>query len=266
MNATSLRIVRVAALLGVGIVPAVLVASRGSARLEFAAVAGVAAMGAGLVLEGLGCARALGRAEAEVEAVRHRADLLEKKGEALVARLREAACLDEATGVLNRRAFFDRLEEAIERDARLRRPLAVLLVDVDGFRHINETKGRITGDAALRSVALILCAATRGTDFVGRVGGDEFAIVLGECEDPRPAADRIFVAMNGSDVGEGDGALPLRVNAGGVAIPRPQEGVDVSELFRLAERALTPLRGRGGGLYRAESYAARPVGVTVLPA
>lgn len=166
--------------------------------------------------------------------VREQAELLEK-----------SRSLDEVTGVLNRRTFLSRVDEAIQRDARLRKPLAFILVDIDGFRRLNAEHGRLVGDEALQEVARALRGATRGTDAVGRLGGDEFGAVLGECSDPRPAIDRLFVALEGRTVGHGAARLSAAVAA--VRIENPQQGWDVAEILRSAEEAMVPIRGKGGG-------------------
>lgn len=166
--------------------------------------------------------------------VREQSELLEK-----------TRSLDEVTGVLNRRTFLSRVDEAIQRDARLRKPLAFILVDIDGFRRMNAEHGRLVGDEALQEVARALRGATRGTDAVGRLGGDEFGAVLGECSDPRPAIDRLFVALEGRTVGHGGARLSAAVAA--VRIENPWQGWDVAEVLRSAEEAMVDIRGKGGG-------------------
>jgi len=138
------------------------------------------------------------------------------------------------------------LDETIARDGRLGKPAAFLLVDVEGFKAINNERGRIGGDATLKRVAHAIEDATRGTDCVGRLGGDEFGVVLNECDDPGPAVDRIF--RNLQDASGGDGAMAAHVAVGAVTIENPAAGVELKELFRLAEGALASVRGTGGSL------------------
>lgn len=96
---------------------------------------------------------------------------------------------DPLTGCYNRRALAELYERETARAQRAawgasgaRSPLAVLFVDVDGFKQINERHGHHTGDAVLRSVAAALGAATRATDLVGRYGGDEFIVLLPDAD------------------------------------------------------------------------------------
>jgi diguanylate cyclase len=157
--------------------------------------------------------------------------------------LRDARMHDATTGALNRGAFLRRLEETIARDSRMGKSLSFLLVDVEGFKAANVERGRLGGDAILERVAHALADATRGTDWVGRLGGDEFGIVLNECDDPGPAVNRIF-----SNLQAGAGEEAVYVAVGAVVVDDPASGVELSELFRVAEGALSSVRGTGGNL------------------
>ncbi|MBB1075545.1 diguanylate cyclase [Rhodoferax sp. 4810] len=85
---------------------------------------------------------------------------------------------DALTGLANRRLFMERLEEALERAKRTQAPLAVMFIDMDHFKKINDAWGHDAGDAALQWVAQQLLANTRKTDTVARLGGDEFVVLL----------------------------------------------------------------------------------------
>jgi diguanylate cyclase (GGDEF)-like protein len=133
--------------------------------------------------------------------------------------IRDVRSCDEVTGALNRTSFLKRLDEAILRDARLGKSLSFLLVDIEGFRAINAERGRLGGDDVLKSVSQAIQGATRGTDFVGRMGGDEFGVVLNECEDSRPAVNRLFVALQALNADSG--GAPVHVSVGAVTIETP---------------------------------------------
>jgi diguanylate cyclase (GGDEF)-like protein len=92
---------------------------------------------------------------------------------------------DTLTGLPNRRMFFDRLEHAIANSRRSGKRLAVLFVDLDRFKEINDTLGHAVGDAVLASVANLLKSAVREVDTVARLGGDEFVILLDTIDDPQ---------------------------------------------------------------------------------
>lgn len=92
--------------------------------------------------------------------------------------LREQSFVDELTGVLNRRGVLQTLARELNRVSRSTAPLAVLSVDVDDFKSINDAFGHAAGDDVLRSIAAAMCDAVRSGDVVGRLGGDELLVVL----------------------------------------------------------------------------------------
>lgn len=102
--------------------------------------------------------------------------------------LERQALVDPLTGLPNRRFMETELSRAVARWARYRRPVAVLLVDVDHFKHVNDCHGHAFGDEAMRSIAGRLAGRLRRDDAIGRWGGDEFLAVLGETEAPEAAA------------------------------------------------------------------------------
>ena len=239
---------RIALLLAIGLLPAlvvlVVVPSRGGAI----AATGNAAMAIAFVLWIQSLMGETREAKLQEAAVRAELAALEEKARDQARELRDARTLDTGTGVLNRVAFFRRLDEAITRDARLGKELAVLVVDVEGFRSANNERGSTAGDAILKRVARVLEEATRGTDCVGRLGGDEFGVVLAECSDPSPAVRRTFAILEA----EASSGAVIHLAIGGVTIENPAAGVDVHELLRLADDALVSVRGSG-----ANGYASR---------
>jgi diguanylate cyclase (GGDEF)-like protein len=228
----------------IGALPAALAVWLATGTWTIVAAAGAMIGTTGLVTAGMRTERKLADAADRERQLSSAAGSAESRIAALEAKLRESSSHDDVTGTLNRRAFLTRLDEVLRRDARLRKPMAFLLVDVEGFRKINAEAGRMVGDRVLRQVGKAILASTRGTDFVGRIGGDEFAIVLGECTDPRPAADRIFVALHGESIGD-EHVGPVHASIGIVTMTEAQADVDLAHLFRLAEDALAPVRGTG---------------------
>jgi diguanylate cyclase (GGDEF)-like protein len=96
----------------------------------------------------------------------------------LVTQLGDLATHDSLTGALNRGAFEQRLEAELARTERLAAPCALVVLDVDHFKRINDTLGHAAGDTALRALAKAVAAAKRRSDVFGRIGGEEFAVVL----------------------------------------------------------------------------------------
>ncbi|HUH04302.1 MAG TPA: diguanylate cyclase [Kofleriaceae bacterium] len=129
-----------------------------------------------------------------------------------VRRLQTQSELDELTGVLNRRGLMRALEREINRCQRSAQPLAVLLVDVDRFKAINDTFGHLTGDHVLAALAQTLAEAVRACDLVGRLGGDEFLVVLPDADET--AACEI--------------AERLRRHAGALRVPGTEQVIGIS--------------------------------------
>ena len=116
----------------------------------------------------------------------------------MALRMAHLAQTDFLTGLPNRWFIEERISQAITSAARKRSNLAVLFLDLDGFKHINDSLGHATGDLLLRSVAARLIQCVRGSDTVSRQGGDEFIVLLSEvagAEDPGVCARRILASL-----------------------------------------------------------------------
>ncbi len=98
--------------------------------------------------------------------------------ETINQRLHELATTDELTGLPNRRVFMQSLEREMERAKRYKHPFSVMFLDLDNFKHINDTLGHSAGDVALRQFASALKSSLRDSDIPGRMGGEEFGIIL----------------------------------------------------------------------------------------
>jgi len=96
--------------------------------------------------------------------------------------MRHAATHDSLTGLMNRGEVIAMLQRELERARRERKPVAVILGDIDHFKNVNDTLGHLFGDEALREIGRRLCAQVRVYDGVGRYGGEEFLVVLPNCE------------------------------------------------------------------------------------
>jgi len=148
------------------------------------------------------------------------------------------ALLDPLTDLPNRRLLTERLERAISAASRSRQSLALLLLDVDGFKDINDTLGHEVGDRLLQEVAQRIRAVSREDDTVARLGGDEFAILMPEVEDLSDAqilAQRILSEFRSSFLLDG---LDLHVDASiGVAV-LPDHADSATALMRHADVAM----------------------------
>ncbi len=172
-------------------------------------------------------------------------DVSERKE--LERNLRHLAYTDALTGLPNRALFHDRLKQGLAIASRRDGPLAVLFLDLDRFKVINDSLGHDVGDRVLISVARRLGACLRDEDTLARLGGDEFAILLPEISGARGStavADRLLRALAAPQLISGH---ELTVGASiGIAL-FPENGGDVQSLLRSADAAMYSAKARGRG-------------------
>ena len=157
---------------------------------------------------------------------------------ALAIRTSYLAQHDALSGLANRALLNDRLSHAITTAERHKGKLAVLFVDIDRFKQINDTLGHSVGDRLLQAVAQRLLACVRNSDTVGRLGGDEFVVVLSEvvhCQDAAISADKLLISLN----------LPYTIDAHAVHTTAsigiatfPDDGPDADTLLKNADAAM----------------------------
>ncbi len=160
--------------------------------------------------------------------------------------LRYLADHDALTGLLNRRRFEEELHRVIAEAVRYEQAGALLLLDVDNFKSINDTNGHLAGDVVLAKVADVLMGVLRETDSAGRLGGDEFAVLLphtGEHQ-ARTVASRIVLAVRTLAPEHGPSRLPISVSIGIARITGTTQ--HVKEVLAAADSAMYHAKRRGG--------------------
>lgn len=164
-------------------------------------------------------------------------------------KIHELAYFDELTGLANRRLFQDRLEQALANAKRHHHQLAVLFLDLDLFKRINDTLGHQAGDEALRQVAKRLQKASRAGESVARLGGDEFTMLVPECE-----AKEEIVKLAQRIVAQFE--LPFQIQQNELALTTsvgisiyPQHGHTASELLKCADAAMYQAKESGRNNY-----------------
>ena len=167
--------------------------------------------------------------------------------------LRERAERDTLTGLPNRLAFNEKLDEAIKQYRRYHHPVSLIVFDVDHFKRVNDTWGHGAGDLVLRQVGRILAASIRETDHAARIGGEEFAVLLTETavDHAIETADRIRLAVERTTVDHEGHTLAVTISAGVSSCPSVVR--DPSGLLSSADSALYVSKQKGRNRVTAAS-------------
>lgn len=157
--------------------------------------------------------------------------------------IRHQATHDPLTGLANRTLFLDRLEAAIERSRRRSKPFALVYIDIDGFKPVNDLHGHHVGDELLKAIGQRLLTSLRKEDTVARLGGDEFALILEEAVEPPAVALRLcndsIARLSEPFVLQSNGvSTTVQVGASvGLAL-YPAQGQDCDRLIMAADSAM----------------------------
>ena len=184
--------------------------------------------------------------------------------ESLNRRLREQTIRDPLTGLHNRRFFEETAERDIARATRKKEPLAIVMLDIDHFKVINDTHGHVIGDRVLTHVAGVLRANVRSSDLLCRFGGEEFVAVLSGTALPAAmhAAEQWRSAIAGSGTDAGGGTTVSCTISIGIAMLGYETGESTSSVLRRADAALYEAKRAG----RDRVVAAEPPqGITASP-
>ena len=157
--------------------------------------------------------------------------------------LERLATTDALTGSLNRRRFMERGDEEFGRSRRYERPLSVVMLDIDHFKRVNDTHGHATGDEAIRSTVRACKESLRTSDIIGRLGGEEFAVVMPET----PPVNAYAVAQR---LRQAVAAMPVRLESGGEMTVTVSLGLS---WLNATDTGIEPLLARAdAALYRAK--------------
>jgi diguanylate cyclase (GGDEF)-like protein len=150
------------------------------------------------------------------------------------------AISDALTEVHNHRYLMEFLEREVSRSVRHHRPLALVIIDIDYFKAINDEYGHLAGDYALRELAGIVKASVRKEELFARYGGEEFALVLPETplEEARSAAERLRVAVEAHPFRYDDQPFKMTISVGGVVTAGDNEALTPSDLIREGDARL----------------------------
>ena len=173
--------------------------------------------------------------------------------------LEELSITDGLTGLRNRRHIAATLDQEFARAGRTHRPVAVLMLDVDDFKQLNDRLGHLAGDEVLIKIADAIRSAVRGVDYAARYGGEEFLIVLPETDQAaaQDVGERIREYVAGT-IAAGDGAVPVTLSIG-VAV-YPTNGANTADVLARADAALYRAKERGRNRVEVAWSEADPAG------
>lgn len=159
------------------------------------------------------------------------------------------AITDEVTGLINRRHFFERFEEEVDRARRYGSGLSLILLDIDHFRHINETYGHPAGEVVLAEVGRLLSANIRTSDIISRYGGEEFAVLIParDAHEAYQVAEKLRIVVEVNDITLEGPPLGVTISAGVAdsATVAGDGGSLKDALMRAADKAMYMAKKRG---------------------
>lgn len=177
--------------------------------------------------------------------------------------LYDLAVTDPLTKALNRRAFFRFAEREVQRAQRHNHPLSVLMFDIDHFKRVNDVHGHAVGDEVILRLSRLVTDNIRDTDLLGRLGGEEFGLILPETsiEAALLLANRLREAAKSLSFKSAEGSFNVSISMG---VSQPQAGeVDICASLDRADKAL--YRAKRLGRDRAELMPAGPEGAQIIP-
>jgi diguanylate cyclase len=175
----------------------------------------------------------------------------------LEAALEHQALHDPLTDLANRTLFFDRLKQAVLSARREGKKVALVVLDLDAFKHVNDAFGHAVGDELLKALAVGLRAGLRATDTAARIGGDEFAWILPRVAGRNAAERMVRKRLSSIQVGYSNDTERMQVSVtAGIAL-YPDDAPDVETLIKVADSAMYAAKRNAGGPVAGSGNVAR---------
>lgn len=175
--------------------------------------------------------------------------------------LNRLAALDSLTEAYNRRTFMELAERELARSRRSSLPLGLMILDLDHFKHVNDSHGHLAGDAVLREIKIRADASLRQQDIFGRFGGEEFCVLLPDTdlEGTRVLAERLRASIEKHPIElPGGTSLHITTSIGVSAMPVGKNEVEIDNLIEFADLALYEAKKGGRNRVVAEALSAAP--------
>lgn len=165
--------------------------------------------------------------------------------ERMAAQMRELASVDGLTGAVNHNTTVSLLAHSLERGRRENQPVSFVMLDLDHFKRVNDRHGHVIGDQVLKAVAACARARLRGSDVLGRLGGEEFGLVLPATgmAGAKHLAEQVRLAVEALEL-KGDGGQPVRVTVS-AGVAEAARGDTPETLIHLADKALYQAKQKG---------------------
>ncbi len=178
-----------------------------------------------------------------------RQKLLERTAvlEARTTELKELSIRDGLTGLFNHRHFYVRLKEELARAQRYGTQVSLLIIDIDDFKHYNDTFGHLRGDEILKDLGRTISDGFRDTDIACRYGGEEFAVIMPETSKQRAleSAERMRLRIEGGGAGGGAGPVTAGITVSVGVSSYPEDTTELDSMVGLADTALYSAKGNG---------------------
>ena len=185
---------------------------------------------------------------------KHQRELEEKVNERTMeleeanAKLRLLASIDGLTGIYNRRHFYERATQSINVAKRYKRPISIIMLDIDLFKQVNDNYGHDVGDMVLKHVVATIRKTNRETDIFGRLGGEEFGTLLVEAASKEAAlnvAERIRLAVEAAPLEYAGDSIGITVSQGVCAIDPTEPYLTIEQMLKIADNALYQAKETG---------------------
>ncbi|MCZ6860709.1 MAG: diguanylate cyclase [Alphaproteobacteria bacterium] len=172
--------------------------------------------------------------------------------------LQDQANTDALTGLSNRRHFIEQLDGELDRCRRYKHSMSVAMIDIDHFKKVNDTYGHVAGDKVLSTLADLLVRELRTVDWIGRLGGEEFALIFAETDFDKAklACERLLATIRSTEIDVDDAKISITVSIGLAGVtPATQHS---TEILKIADQLMYEAKAQGRDCVQVEMFREQP--------